>query len=462
MARHARHALALVARVAAADGGVGVGVADHPVPIARQAGFQLGFQPFDLHFADLQAVERVGRVVGLAVFLAQLVDGHEAGQAAVCRQPFHAQLNLLATLGLERRAIRVHAAQGLEGLGVGRVGRPVATLVGDADALGPRLVVHCSGGAARVIGLGLVMAQARRGGPVAPAQLILQVQTQLLLRNVGLRDEVGAGRRGEVAVHRVVRVDVGRQGGPVRCSGAVALHVQARQQGVFDRAGAHMAFQLRVDQQHLAAVFLPGRIAREGQVVGVEHRARRPARGGVGAKAGVQRAVVHVGHGAAQVLAHRPVGVQAVAEQVADAAVARVVLVPAGFADEGVGGNAAVGAGQPRALPREEADQRAALVALVQRLQGERGVGAGPPGQRWRQHHAVVRHVVYLRVAVAAHGHQAVEPLAVAVQRAGQVGGQLFALVTAQLQLYFSAGFRLRALAGQVQDATHAALAVQH
>ncbi|MDT4830265.1 hypothetical protein FQZ97_637230 [compost metagenome] len=150
------------------------------------------------------------------------------------------------------------------------------------------------------------------------------------------------------------------------------------------------------------------------------------------------------------------------AEQVAQRGAARVEAVEARLAGEGRGRDAAVQRGQQRALPREEADQRAALVLLVGRLQRERGVGVRAPGERGRDRDAVVRHVVDLRAAVAVHGHEAVHPLALGVERAGEIGGDLLARVVAQLQLHFALRLGLRALRHEVEHAADAALAVEH
>ena len=448
---HAGHGLALVACVAAADLGVGEGVGQRKVPLARQAGLHFGLEAVDLHFADLQAVERVAGVGGLAVLFAQGVHSGKRADALARRLPLHTRLPLFTALRLIRGAVRVKPAQGLERFGIAHIRCPAAVhLVRHARAFGPGFVVHGSGRAALGIGLGAVMAQAQRGRPAAPLDLVLRVEAQLLLHHAGLAHQLCRRGRREVAVHRVVHIDGRRHRAPGLLAGVVALHVQAGQQRVRGAARLQLAFELRVDEQHAAGVEVPHRVAYQRAVVAVEHRARRAARGGVGGEAGVDGAVVHLAHGAAQVLAHRPVAVQTVTEQVAPGVVTGVVRIPARLADEGVARNLAVLAGQLRALPREEADERAALVLLVQRLQRERRVGIGLPGERWRKHHAVVVHMVHLRAAVAAHGYQAIEPLAVLVERARQVGGDLLACVVAQLHLHLAQGVGLRALAKSV------------
>jgi hypothetical protein len=223
-----------------------------------------------------------------------------------------------------------------------------------------------------------------------------------------------------------------------------------------------MRLRLVVEQQHLAAVDVAAQVALDGALVGVEHRPRRAAREPVGREAGVGGVVDHLGLGRAQVLPEGPGVVQAMAEQVAQRSVARVVAVEARLAHEGRGGNLSVERRQQRALPREEADQRAALVLLVERLQRERGVRVRAPGERGRHQDAVVRRVVDLRAAVAVHRHQPVEPLAFGVDRPGEVRRHLLAGIAAQLQLHFALGLGLRPLRHHVQHAADAALAVKH
>ncbi len=461
--RHAGHRLPLVARIAARDLGIGVGVGQRGVPAARDAGRELGLQAAGLGFSDLQVVARVGGIGGLAVLLAHLVDGRIGRDAPALGLPFHAGFPLLAALGLERLAVEVHPAQGLERLRIAQVGRPAAIhLVGGAQALGPGAVVHGGCGAAFRVGFRPVVAQAERGRPAVPADLVLCVKAHLSLPHAGLACQFGFGRRREVAVHRCIDIDAAHGLEPRGLAGGVALRIHAEQQRVFGGSCAQPAFELRIDHQQAAGVALPGGIAQQRAVVRLEHRARRPARGAVGGEAGVHAAVIDVAHRAAQVLPQRPGAVQLVAEEVAPGIVLAVVGVPAGLADERRGRDLPVWAGQLRALPGEEADQRAALVFLVRELQRERRGGTGLPGQRGGEQLAVVAHVVHLGVAVAAHGHQAVEPLPVLRERAGQVGRDLLARVVAQLHLYLAQRLGLGALAREVEHAAHAALSVQH
>ena len=70
--------------------------------------------------------------------------------------------------------------------------------------------------------------------------------------------------------------------------------------------------------------------------------------------------------------------------------------------------------------------------------------------------------MVDLAAAVAAHGHQAVEPLAFLVEGTREVGGDLLAAVVAQLHLHFTQWLGLGPLAAEVEHPAHAALAVQH
>ena len=70
--------------------------------------------------------------------------------------------------------------------------------------------------------------------------------------------------------------------------------------------------------------------------------------------------------------------------------------------------------------------------------------------------------MVDLGAAVAPDQDQSVQPLALGIQWAGQVGRDLAALVGAQLQLDLALGFGLRALGAEVEHPADLALAIEH
>src|SRR5450830_746074 len=278
---HARQALALVGPGAAAHAGIGPGVAAGPVPVAVQAGRHLQLGPAHPGLADLQAVERVRRVAGLAVGVAQVVHRRIGRDAAPRRLPLHPRLPLLAALGLVGAAIRIHPAQGQERLRIAQVGGPAAFgQVVQAGALAPGLVVDGGGRAALGVGLGAVVAQAQGQAPTLPGDLVLGVQAQLALRHRRLAGE--SGRGGVVAVDRLVDIDVARLAAARPLPGLVALQVQAQQPAVADGAALPTALGLVVEQHHAPGVELLHQVAGQGPVVGVEDRAGRAPGGRVG------------------------------------------------------------------------------------------------------------------------------------------------------------------------------------
>ena len=177
---------------------------------------------------------------------------------------------------------------------------------------------------------------------------------------------------------------------------------------------------------------------------------------------GVDAAVVDLAVRVAQVLAHRDGIVEGVLELIAQRALLGGVLVEARLADEEVLRDAPARLAVQRAAPGQEAQHGAAVVLLEIRQQRQRSAGAGPVRQRWRDEIAVVLDVLDRGVAVAPQRHHAVQPFAFFIDRAGQVGLDLLALVVAVADADLARGLGLRTLADLVQDAAHGALAVQH
>ena len=124
--------------------------------------------------------------------------------------------------------------------------------------------------------------------------------------------------------------------------------------------------------------------------------------------------------------------------------------------------NQAVGTGKQRAFMRQERGRGAGHVLLVGAEHGPVGVVGRPPGQRRRQHDAVVRNVIGLRAAVAEHADEAIQPLAVLGQLAGAVHLHLLAVEAAILHADLVEGFRLRTLRDQVQEAGRRGVAIEN
>ncbi|MCY1221407.1 hypothetical protein D9M72_334640 [compost metagenome] len=235
------------------------------------------------------------------------------------------------------------------------------------------------------------------------------------------------------------------------------LVVDTGQQRVLDRAGAEVGLRLGIDRERVQRGLVQVDRAAHQRIA-----ARHPAVAGAVEAGRVDAAVVHRAVRIAQVLPHRHGFVEPVLELIAHRRLLGVVAVEAGLADKQVIGDLAGRVGLQRAPPGEEADRGPAFIALEVGQQRERGVLARAPRQRRRDQVAVVLDVVHLRVAVARQRHQTVQPLAVRIEGAGQVGLHLLAVVVAELHPDLARRFRLRALADQVQDAADRALPEQH
>ncbi|MNR15053.1 hypothetical protein D3C85_1315660 [compost metagenome] len=183
---------------------------------------------------------------------------------------------------------------------------------------------------------------------------------------------------------------------------------------------------------------------------------------GAGVASRVDAAVVDGAVRIAQVLAQRERVVELVLELVAHRVLLGRVLVEAGLADEEALRDLAGRVLDLGAAPREEADHRARIILLEIGQQGEAGVGRRAIGQRGRDVVAVVLDVVHGGIAIARQGHEAVEPLAVGVDRTREVGLDLLAVEVAETHADFARGLGLRALRHEIDHAAHRALPVQH
>ena len=154
--------------------------------------------------------------------------------------------------------------------------------------------------------------------------------------------------------------------------------------------------------------------------------------------------------------------VERMLELVAGRALPGAESVEVRLADEEVLRDASGGRVGARAAPGEEADHGAGVVPLEVGQQRQLGGAAGPPGERRRHEIAVVGHVADRAAAVASQRHQAVQPLALGVERAGQIRLDLLAIVAAEADADLARRVGLRSLADQVDDAAAGPLAVQH
>lgn len=149
-------------------------------------------------------------------------------------------------------------------------------------------------------------------------------------------------------------------------------------------------------------------------------------------------------------------------ELVAQRILRLLVRVEIRRAGEAGGGNLAVRVRQDGALRRQEAVRRIGLVAQVVCQQRQRGVGRRLPGQRRRDHQALVVERPQRQVAVARQGGQSVRQLAVGIERAAEIAGHLLARMAAVLHLDLADGLGGRLLGDDVDGAARVALAVQH
>src|SRR5690606_9393301 len=154
--------------------------------------------------------------------------------------------------------------------------------------------------------------------------------------------------------------------------------------------------------------------------------------------------------------AHGPVVAQPMLESPADGAAAGIVAVPVRVADESAGVELAVGIVEYRAFVWKKLRGRAGLVVLPKGHQGQGSTMRWPPGDRRREHQAVVGYVVDHGVRLAAQRDHTVKPLAVFVDGARQVGLNLAPVVRAVLNADLERRFGLRALRDHVEYASGA------
>ncbi|KAF1057382.1 MAG: hypothetical protein GAK39_06218 [Variovorax sp.] len=304
-----------------------------------------------------------------------------------------------------------------------------------------------------------VVAAAERGDPaLVPLDLVLQVDAGLGQPHprVGVR----RGHRERLAVDRREDLELRRLAEIHHLVEHAALVVQAQQHGVLPVARAKLGLHLVVEREGLATL---GAAGEQRAVDGVEVRRIEDVVGIVGDEAvGVDLAVVGLDAAVARVLPHGPGVVEAVLEQVAEVPLVLVVAVEAGLADEGRARNAAVGRAQQRAGHGQEAVGIAGADARVMGQHRQRGVARGPPGQRGREELAPVAHAVDLGLAVLRHRREAVEPLALRIERPREVGRHALERTVAGLHLHFAQRLLGRPLADDIDHAARAGLAVEH
>ncbi|MCY1519824.1 hypothetical protein D9M68_545880 [compost metagenome] len=361
---------------------------------------------------------------------------------------------MLAAHRLPALVVEVGARDRRERFAVAEIRRPaVVRGVHQAEALGSGqvgLLVLALGGAVRP-----VPADARQEDPVVELDLVLRVEAQLLLVLLGRIRQFVQGRVAVFGMEQVQR----RTGAAGRLAGfAVARVVHAEDHRVLGAAPVQLAFEVLVGQQRAHAGLVDIEDAVDGGLFRIDVRVA--AAGAV--HIGIEGLVVDAADRVAEVLADFPGVVELVFEQPAHAELFGVVGIEARFAGEAPRRDAAIGVLLHRTAPGQERLRRARAVFLPGGLERQRGGGAGAPGQGRRQQQAVVRRVLYLGVAVASQGDDAIQPLAVFAGRAGQVGPDLAAVVVAQHDADFALRFFQRALADQVDDAAGAALSVQH
>ncbi|MNS67131.1 hypothetical protein D3C72_1003750 [compost metagenome] len=428
--------------------GVGVVVVGDQVEVGAHRA--LGFQLHALRLGEAALREHLRLLFDDLVLLAQVVHRGAEGHGAVLRLVLDARFPLLAAQRREDAAFARRLRR--ERLAVAQVRRPARGMgVHHAQALGggAALLLVAAGGA----GHGPVMAQAGHEDPVVELDLVLQVQAGLALAGARTRHALGFVH---VAVHRRVEVD-GVDGGAAPDVLALAREVRAHEQRVLERAGLEVALDVVVQGLRAVAGQLAVEVAGEHAL---EDRVGRPAVEAAERAAVVVAVVVFVLR-VAEVLAHGPAVVELVLELPAEG-LALAVVVVAGLADEAAGGHAAVRVRQQGAFPRQELRAAAALVFLPQPLQRERGRRVGPPGERGRDHAAVVGHVVDLRIGLALQRDQPVRQRAIGIQRTGQVGLHLLAAEAAELHAHLALGLLQRPLADHVDHARRGARAEQH
>ncbi|MNV38854.1 hypothetical protein D3C71_1304170 [compost metagenome] len=177
--------------------------------------------------------------------------------------------------------------------------------------------------------------------------LVLRVEAQLLLLLLGrVRQFIFR----PVAVDGVVQVQRRTQARGGLAGFAVVRIVHAQDDGVLGAAPVELAFDVLVSQQRAHARLVDVEVAVGGGLVGVNIGVA-PARA---IHVGVQRLIVDAADGVAEVLAEFPGVVELVFKQPAHAELLGVVGVPARFADEAAGGDAAVRVLLYRPAPGQE------------------------------------------------------------------------------------------------------------
>ncbi len=438
---------------------VGVGGDHVPARYRLYGGFQL--EALRAHLAGLRAV-RAGRIVQVGRQHIGLVDPEDrcGDRSLAAGLDLHPGFDLAALGRPEGLAVAVGADGWVERGRIAQVRRDaVRRQVHHAHAAGEGGIALAGGGAAeQVIGARFapVVAAAQREDPaLAQLDLVLQVEAEqgLALADV-LRRRTRAAEDRQVGrpIHRVVQIERRGEGVILRVLGGLALVVDTGQQCVPHGAGRESGLRLRVEVQPPIAGLGDTGVAQQGA----------PRRGARVQADAVGHAVVELEVHVARVLAHRPGVVQAMLELVAQRILRLLVRVEIRRAGEQRGGDPAVRVRQDGALRRQETVRRVGLVAQGARQQRQRGVGQWLPGQRRRDHQALVVERPQRQVAVACQGGQAVRQLAVGIERAGKVAGHLLARVAAVLHFDLVDGLGGRLLGDDVDGAARVALAIQH
>ena len=423
------------------------------VEIAREIGQGIEFHAMRLDFARLQAVQRIVRIQGLHVFLAQVKHGGREKSVETGRLVFHAHFRLLALGGVVGFAVEIVAQHGVERGHQADV--RCQAILGQIDgARLPRqriILLRRRRDAVQAVARGRVrpiLAHARAEHPL-PRQLdlLLRVQTVLVRALHGARIALGRGQH-MAQVDGLVHIDLGAGRTAIEHIIFFRVAVIEPHQGLeFGAAAAPTGLGIVIQRPALAIDIEEIGRAAQGALVGQQAALN-------GFRDQVDPAVAGLGMDAPHVI-------DTVLQQIGER-ILHAVIVQALFVEHLVVGKAAMAVRQQGTLDGRHHGRRTELVARVVGQQGQAGGRAGAPAKGGRDIHLVVRHAGELGIAIAQQARHAVSPVAALAHGATHIALHLLAVEVARLQLQFAVGLKQRLFADLVDDAARRILAIQH
>ncbi len=342
-----------------------------------------------LHLQVRRDAVRIGRqhILPLQVEIGEAEVTIEAGGLKL-----DADLGLFAGFGQQQLTGRVSADDRIIAGGIRHVRCDAAVEVVDQAGATRELAVAATerrgtGDAADVVDVDPVVTARQHQREAVKLDLVLDIDTKLLLRQ--LRIAIGrGGQRRSTSIDRVQHVDRRIS----ECEGLgvadrVIFQVEAEQRGVAENAGVEAILDLAV---HLRLI---------GDSAGAERITREVTRGLVGVAVAGDAGVVHVDMREACILAECDTVGQLALELVAEHFLLALELVEIRLTTEEAGGNAA----ERSVGHRADIGQELRCTGLVIRRRtenGQRGVDVRLPGHRWRDEIVVVRREVGLRSAI--------------------------------------------------------------